>query len=517
MSLSRSFYWLFSVSLIVLFVLLGYGWQVIYKAEIKKVQEDIDRVAQSTADSLQDANYKLYDIFRVNADKEYNEKLAFAAGLTQNKKRMSISFDDDTTSSSNSGPVSEKQNNLIVVPTANSLANKETQTAIRRNLPKGMSISFGNSTLPKHQSAGGKKKHDSVIMTYNIQGEPPIRLAVNKKALDSAKKYVPSGLKTIKYYDTLLTTRLNIEGLPLKYTVEKVRRPLSAVRWASGFFIIDLYDPVVYRVVYDFPKALLIKRLLPYSGVAVFLLVLISAAFLLYHRSYKMQLQTAQFRDSLLSNVTHELKTPVASLQLIINSLQRSDEGEAKRQQYIDFADKELGRMKTLIEKILSFSKLNERQFDLNKEIIDVAALIREAMAIIQPAVANAAGTIEFEEQTNAEVMGDKILLLNLIINLVDNAIKYSKGAPVIRIRLTSAQGMANISISDNGIGIPAQYHKKIFEPFFRVPTGDRHNIPGHGIGLSFVNQTVQLHKGHVSLTSEKEWGTTFTVSLPTL
>jgi len=492
-----------------------------YRSENKKLQEDINKVVQNGADSLLNANFNKYDMIRTATDREYSEKMAFSAGMTQNQNRIAMSW-GDTDSSYSPKRTPEKSNKTEVTKLPEKqyhpLADKKEQNIVRKNLPKGMNINFDldSQSIPS-QLESDKKKKDSIIVTYNIAGEKPFRVAADKKQLEKDKKYVPTGIKNIRYYDSFLKVQLKKAGLTVPYRIEKMEKPIPYTKWASGFFITDFYNPVLYRVVYTLPPALLIKRLLPYTGMSVFLLVLVSAAFILYHKSYRLQLQTAQFRESLLSNVTHELKTPVASLQLIINSLRDNKESEIKQQEYIGFADKELSRMKTLIEKILSFGKLNERQFDLNKEIINVAELIKEAIEITSPMVANVCGTIKFEQEANPELMGDRILLLNMVINLVDNALKYSMNKPTIHIVLAKEKEFVKITIADNGIGISPQYHKKIFEPFFRVPTGNKYNTPGHGIGLSFVKQTIELHRGSIVVNSKKEMGSTFIIRLPAI
>ena len=517
MSMSRLFYWLFSGSLVVLFCLLGYGFYVMYGSENKKIQEDIDQIVQQSAAHVQDKNLGAYDMIKALNEKDFKEKVAFAAGLTQNKNRMSWGM--DAPADLQKVPVAADAQSVKTQKREG--ANDSLEVKINKQLPKGMTIKFYDSTnqplkVPKKSGNVGRL-HDTARFTFTIPGTKPADIKTGKAQIDPSGKYIPEGLITIQGYDSLLQMNLEKEGLTVPHHVEQVARPLSDAKWASGYFIIDFYEPVVYREIYTIPGSLLAKRLLPYTGISLFLLSIVSAAFLLYHKSYKMQLQTAQFRESLLSNVTHELKTPVASLQLIINSLQGEKESAQKQQEYIDFADKELGRMKNLIEKILSFSKLNERQFALNKEIINLSVLVGEAVEIVAPAVANTCGTIRFEQQAAPEVLGDRILLLNMIVNLADNALKYSMKKPTIHIRLSAEKGFAKITVADNGIGIPAQYQKKIFEPFFRVPTGNKYDTPGHGIGLSFVKQTVALHNGNITVESEKEEGSTFIITLPSL
>jgi two-component system phosphate regulon sensor histidine kinase PhoR len=112
-------------------------------------------------------------------------------------------------------------------------------------------------------------------------------------------------------------------------------------------------------------------------------------------------------------------------------------------------------------------------------------------------------------------ILGDKTHLINSLCNLADNAIKYSKGAPHLTVETTNEGKFIIISISDKGIGIEKKYHTNIFKKYFRVPTGDVHNVKGFGLGLAYVKKIIELHQGRIELRSDKENGTTFTIKLP--
>jgi two-component system phosphate regulon sensor histidine kinase PhoR len=249
-------------------------------------------------------------------------------------------------------------------------------------------------------------------------------------------------------------------------------------------------------------------------SLAIFLLLLVTAAFVLYHKSYRMQMQMALFKESLFSNVTHEIKTPLSSLQLIINSF-KEQELSPKQKEYIDFASTELERMNLLVEKILSFGKLNKEQFAVNKEILNVGGLIQKAVRIMNITADSKNAQITFVLQENCDLAGDEILLLNMLVSIIDNALKYAGDQPIIHIAVVSQKDAVKILITDNGPGIGAKYWQKIFEPFFRIPTGNEHTIKGHGLGLSFARQVAILHKGKISVESLPRQGSTFIITLP--
>ena len=466
MSVSRWFYWMLSFALVILVLTLGGGWVALYRSEDNRIREDIDNVVRKTAEKVQNANYILYDIVKVLTDKDYKEKVAFAAGMTQNQAKLAMNFDEDSLQ----GPAHSRD----------------------------------------------KEKKDSVTLTITPTGEKPLKYSFSKKWLDTSKKYVPAKVKTLKYYDSLLTIQMKKEHLDVPYHIEKVPLHVQPVKWASGLFIINFYDPVVYRLVYSIPPALIVRRLLPYTGKCLLLLMLFAGAFIMYHRGYRLQMHMAQFRESLFSNVTHELKTPLSSLQLIVNSFKEDDTGlSPKQQEYIDFADKEVQRMNLLVEKILSFGKLDQEQFALNKEIINLPGLINEAIQIMNITAGNKNARIIFEPEIDCEITGDKVLLLNMLVNIIDNAIKYNTNSPRIRIVLEQEDKHVKMLVTDNGIGIQQQYYSKIFEPFFRVPSGNEHNVKGHGLGLSFTQQVIKMHSGKISLESEPGKGSVFIIHMP--
>jgi two-component system phosphate regulon sensor histidine kinase PhoR len=161
-------------------------------------------------------------------------------------------------------------------------------------------------------------------------------------------------------------------------------------------------------------------------------------------------------------------------------------------------------------------ARLDEDQVALNKESVDVHAIIDEAVKNISLALSTAGGKVELDLQaTRRTVVGDRLHLANVFYNLIDNAIKYSTVPPVVRISTRNTNGSITIDVEDNGIGIRADHQKKVFHKFYRVPTGNLHDVKGFGIGLNYVKLIVTAHKGKISLTSEPGKGSTFTLNVP--
>lgn len=370
----------------------------------------------------------------------------------------------------------------------------------------GMTSNMGKMRMSFNEDTTEKKAIEKKVPVIN-------KSYIKKEAI----KYLPHSVKRIAYFDTLFNKKLQQNKLKIEYKLHAVLtddKRTSRYEYVSAPFIINFYNPDVYRVDYNILLQSILPGVLPYISITLALLLMVVGAFIFYYRSYVLQWQTAQFKESLFSNITHELKTPLSSLQLVLDISQK--EGAAiLSKQHVDFAQSEINRMQLIIDKILSFGKMSAEQFALNKERVNMDAVITNAIQITDIALQQAGGSIHYTPVNNATVTGDKTLLTNTIATLIDNAIKYNNTAPHITINLSAGNRKIVISIQDNGIGIAPAYHKKIFEPFFRIPTGNVHNVKGHGLGLSFTAQVLQLHGGHIGVAAAQDGGSIFIIELP--
>jgi signal transduction histidine kinase len=223
-------------------------------------------------------------------------------------------------------------------------------------------------------------------------------------------------------------------------------------------------------------------------------------------------------KDQLVSNITHELKTPVATVSVAIEALQRFDTGAdpQRAREYLDIAGHQLQRLSMLIDKVLRLSMFEGGKIELQQENVNLADLAAEVTKPLFLQLEAAGGKLDVAVQSAVlNVHGDKQHLISLLFNLLDNAIKYGGNPPVIYFKLSKADNYAVITVQDNGGGIPEEYKQKIFEPFFRIPsTGNRHNVKGHGLGLSYVAEIVRLHNGSIDVVANNN-GSVFTVKLP--
>ena len=249
----------------------------------------------------------------------------------------------------------------------------------------------------------------------------------------------------------------------------------------------------------------------------VIILVLISAFYYTISTIFK-QKKLSIIKNDFISNMTHEFKTPISTISLASEML--SDTSIAttpeKQARFIKMIRDENKRLSVLVESILQTSILDKGEFKLKRSDVDAHEIINQALANTQLLIDTREGSISVNlEATKSIINADKVHLTNIVFNLIDNAIKYSKENPVVVVSTKDAKNGIEISIKDNGIGISKENQRKIFDKFFRVPTGNVHNVKGFGLGLSYVQAVVFKHYGTINVNSELEKGSTFTIILP--
>src|SRR5699024_6309162 len=219
-------------------------------------------------------------------------------------------------------------------------------------------------------------------------------------------------------------------------------------------------------------------------------------------------------------NMTHEFKTPIATINLALDAMRnpKISSDPKKLENYVKMIRAENHRMHAQVENVLRISKLEKNELDLNKERLLFNDLLKEAIRHVELIVENRNGYIE----THLEARQDAILanhshFVNVLVNIMDNAVKYSEDEPKIDVHTENAGNALIIRISDQGKGMSKSVQKQIFDKFYREHTGDLHNVKGHGLGLAYSKKIVEDHQGELSVESEKGKGSTFIIKLPTI
>jgi two-component system phosphate regulon sensor histidine kinase PhoR len=245
---------------------------------------------------------------------------------------------------------------------------------------------------------------------------------------------------------------------------------------------------------------------------SLFLLIVTILTFWVIYRNLRKQERLNTLKNDLISNITHELKTPLATLSVALEALQQFGV-QAKPEttkEYLEISQNEVSRLSLMVDNILKASLLEKQGVTLYPTNLDMEVLGRGLVRAWQPRFAKLNGELELDVRGgDFEMEADEVQVTSILNNLFDNALKYADGPPQVKVILEADLNVISVKVSDKGIGIPKEYQSQVFEKFFRVPTGDHHNVKGYGLGLNYVRHIMDLHQGLVTLESGSE-GTTF-------
>lgn len=234
-------------------------------------------------------------------------------------------------------------------------------------------------------------------------------------------------------------------------------------------------------------------------------------------RNLNRQKRLDEVKNDFINNLTHELKTPVFSSSLLLKMLrQRLPNQEPKVQEYLHLMEKENELMKGHIEKVLELASLENGKYELDQQLRDVHSLVEQLTERYHLQLEEQGGRLQLDlqaEESHAQV--DQVHLQNALQNIIENAIKYNPAPLQLRIHSYNTDTHLHLALTDNGIGIAMEHQKKIFEKFYRVPTGNLHNVKGFGLGLSYVKHIIEAHGGQLTLQSTPGQGSTFSILLP--
>jgi two-component system phosphate regulon sensor histidine kinase PhoR len=230
------------------------------------------------------------------------------------------------------------------------------------------------------------------------------------------------------------------------------------------------------------------------------------------------QKKVSEIKNDFVNNMTHELKTPISTVSLALEAMVNFDvrSDEKRTLKYLEISRKEIRRLSTMVEKVLNTARYERGEIDLKKEQHSINNLIENVVETMSMQVQKKNGTLDYELNAISDTINvDKIHINNLLYNLIDNSNKYFIDIPQITIRTEDYEKGVILIVSDKGIGILKDELRRVFDKFYRVPTGNIHNVKGYGLGLSYVKDIVEMHGGKLEVLSDVNIGTTFTIYLP--
>ncbi len=365
-----------------------------------------------------------------------------------------------------------------------------------------------------------------------IGGLTAIEKAAFEDVFSELAKRVPIHERVSKQeIDLLLSRELKNRGIDINFEYGIYSKDLPTkvkskrFKYKKGSFyespvFVDSDGNYDFSLLLSFPKK---KRFLISSilGLAVLsllftLIIVTSYAGAIYQLI--RQKQISEIKSDFINNMTHEFKTPIATINLAVEAIRNPKiiDDKEKVLRYLQMIRDENKRMHAQVENVLRISKLEKNQLDISKDRVDVHDIVQDAIAHVELIVEDRGGYIETHlDADRTEVLANEMHFTNVIVNILDNAIKYSIDSPKIDLFTEVVKDSIVIRVQDQGAGMSKAVLKKVFEKFYREHTGDIHNVKGHGLGLAYVKKIVDDHQGEVYAESEKGKGSTFYIKLP--
>jgi signal transduction histidine kinase len=288
----------------------------------------------------------------------------------------------------------------------------------------------------------------------------------------------------------------------------------SDIKGPAMYFKTNLFEKPLHVEIIHY-QGIILKSILAQIMFALVLLISTGAAFFFTYRNLRKQEALNTLRNDFINNISHELKTPVSTVSVALEALKTFDRKNdpSKSDEYLDIAFSEMKRLDQLISQILNTSILEDNAGYLKPEKTDLVSLTKDVLSSMQVRFDQIKAKVEFSASPEKIILNlDKLHIQGVLINILDNSLKYCRENPEIKVALEQGKSHVNLIISDNGPGIPKEYLSKVFDKFFRVPKGDIHNIKGYGLGLSFADLVMKNHSGSISVRNKNEGGCEFTL-----
>jgi two-component system phosphate regulon sensor histidine kinase PhoR len=396
--------------------------------------------------------------------------------------------------------------NRIIIGNEKKLTDPDTVNTSRK---KGMMIAMTESF-----TTNGK---DSVReLNFQRRGRPGeiIRFLYGVDSLQDSLR--------VKEVDSVCRKAFEKEGLQVPFSISKSDSVIMPDRFPPAEaqmnkVTIGFAHPVTFEINLGNTFSYLVKKLSSPILFSVFLVGITILSFVLLYKNLIKQRRLTEIKNDFISNITHELKTPIATVGVAIEALRNFNaiNDPQRTREYLDISQNELQRLSLLVDKVLKLSMFENKEIELKYETLDLKMVVDEVVSSMKLQIEKNGAVVSVNASGNANLRGDKLHLLSVVFNLLDNSLKYGNGNTAIKFELKEKENEVELSVADNGIGISPEYKDKIFEKFFRVPSGDTHNTKGYGLGLSYVAHVIKKHKGKIDMESQPGLGTKFIITLP--
>ncbi len=394
----------------------------------------------------------------------------------------------------------------------------------------------GSSKLEYYQG-------DDLIDNKDLGKSPIINILNSGRIKEAEKSYFEKQFKayaktfpihkriSAEVIDDLITQKLAEENIDLDFEfaiysnglATKVQSENFEYSKKSPYKVPIFYDEnrqTPYKLLVNFPddKSFILSSILGMILLSIVFTTIIIIAYTSALYQLIKQRKISEIKTDFINNMTHEFKTPIATINLALDAIRNPTiiDNKEKVKRYLSMIKEENKRMHAQVENVLRISKLEKNELNISKDRVKLHDIIDDAITHVELIVEDRQGSINtFLDASKSSVLANETHFTNVIVNILDNAIKYSPNAPEIEVSTENVGTNIILKIKDNGSGMSKTAVKRVFEKFYREHTGNIHNVKGHGLGLAYVKRIVDDHHGYVSVESEKGKGSTFSIKLP--
>ncbi len=444
----------------------------------------------------------LSNIFFIDRDINSNEILFYSHGILEEEYNIASTFFDSITG----GDSTQLRN----------FTSKRTKTIFKEEY--GLDgKSYRLNPIQKLEKIGGLSSVDKAAFE-DVYREYAENVPIHKRVSRQEIELLLNQELTNMAIDTDFEYGIYSRGLPTKIKSRKFRFGKSTVYKAPIFKNSEGSSNFALLLTFPKKKKFLLQSVLGMAFLSLLFTLVIVIAYASAIYQLIRQKQISEIKSDFINNMTHEFKTPIATINLAVEAIRNPKiiGDQSKVMRYLEMIRDENKRMHAQVENVLRISKLERNQLDISKDRVDAHELIRKAISHVELIILDRGGYINTHlDAERSEILANDMHFGNVLVNILDNAIKYSPEAPKIDIYTEVVKNYMIIRIQDQGAGMSKAVLKKVFEKFYREHTGDIHNVKGHGLGLAYVKKIVEDHQGEVYAESEKGKGSTFYIKMP--
>ncbi len=363
-----------------------------------------------------------------------------------------------------------------------------------------------------------KKKEPVYDIRYNKETPAELKM-IDNNSLRLMQATVSTGIKRLGVSEKTAYALYDY-GRDTLISMSVSKAAFKSAAYTSGIYSYNLKYLHKYQLIIPRLNGTVIYLMRYYLLSSVLMVMFTGFAFYFLLRLIRNQRLYTDAKIAFTSNMTHEFKTPVATVAVALESIIKYNlaNDPEKLNNYLNISQNELQRLNMMIEKVLNLNELDGGHNVLNLSSYDIQKGINDVLSSLKLLIDQQKAIVNFKSDGQPYMVnGDAMHMTNVFYNLIDNALKYASPNAVINISCGHQGNNVIISIQDNGPGIANIYQKKVFDRFFRIPTGNIHNVKGSGLGLHYVKEIIEEHKGTISIESEPGKGIAFIITIPAI